>query len=109
MKTTVTKTNDKSHHLIKAGVMMTLTFLLLTGGTAYASHSHHDYNSGLSISLGYVYYPSIHHYNDTYSYPRHNHHYKSHYKRGNYGHHNSWRNKHGRKHHRKHHNRHHDY
>lgn len=113
MNITASKVNDKTQRLLKSAAIITLTFLLLTGGTAYASHSHHGYNSGLSISLGYVYYPKVDLHQDVYSYPRYGHHSRNNHYRANYGHHKPWRSKHARKHHGKHHgkrhSRHYDY
>ncbi len=106
MKATAIKSINRTHQLIKASVLLAVTILALTGGTAYASHRHHDGNSGLSISLGYVYYPKVHVYEDVHRYPRHVRHYDNHHYRGHHGHkghHKSWRNKHAYKHHGKRH------
>ena len=110
MKATAIKSINKAHQLIKTGALLTVTMLFLTGGTAYANHRHHDGNSGLSISLGYVYYPKARVYEDAYRYPRHvryydNHNYRGHH--GHRGHHKSWKNKHAYKHHGRHHGKHH--
>ena len=112
MKATSIKSVNKAHQLIKTSALVMVTMLFLTGGTAYANHRHHDGNSGLSISLGYVYYPKVRVYEDVNRYPRHvryydNHNYRGHH--GHRGHHKSWKNKHARKHHGKHGRRHHDY
>ncbi|MEA1889106.1 MAG: hypothetical protein U9N50_04915 [Pseudomonadota bacterium] len=107
MNATAIQSSNRTHHLIKANILLMATILFLTGGTAYASHRHHEYTSGLPVTFDYIYYPNIHLYQDTYSYPRHTHHYNNYYYRANYGRHKPWRNKHGHKHHRKHHNGHH--
>jgi hypothetical protein len=52
MKATAIKSTNRTQQLIKASVLLAVTILFLTGGTAYASHRHHDGNSGLSITLG---------------------------------------------------------
>ncbi len=104
MKATTTQSINRTQPLIKASIVLVITILLLTGGTAYASHRHQDYNSGLSITLGYIYYPKVDIYQDIHRQPRHRHHYNNHHYRGNYGHHKPWRNKHARKHHHGHHN-----
>jgi len=103
MKATTTQSTNRTKQLIKASVLTMLTILLLSGGTAYASHNHHGGNSGLSITLGYVYYPKVHVYEEVRRYPRHVNRYDNHQYRGHHGHHKSWRNKHGYKHHGKHH------
>ena len=108
MKATTTQSISRTHPLIKASILLVVTILFLTGGTAYASHRHHDYNSGrsnsgLSITLGYIYYPKVDLYQDVHRQPHHTHRYNNHHYRGNYGHHKPWRNKHARKHHHGHH------
>jgi hypothetical protein len=99
MKAIATKATNKTQQRIKASFLVLSTILLFTAGTAHASHRHHNGNSGLSISLGYVYYPKVHVYDDVYRYPRHSHHSNKHHYRGQHKHHKSRRNKHGHKHH----------
>ena len=108
MKATAIQSINGTQPLIKASILLVVTILFLTGGTAYASHRHHDYNSGqsnsgLSITLGYIYYPKVHLYQDAHRQPHHYRHYNKHHYRGNHGHHKPWKNKHARKHRHGHH------
>ena len=103
MKTTAIQTIDRTHQLIKTAILLMVTILFLTGGTAYASHRQHDYNSGLSITFDYIYLPQRDQYYEVYRQPTHYSHYNDHHYRG---HHKQWKNKHSHKHHGKHHGKH---
>ena len=103
MKTTAIQTIDSTHQRIKTTILLMVTILFLTGGTAYASHRNHDYNSGLSITFDYIYYPQRHQYYEVYRQPVHYSH-SDHNYRGDQKH---WKNKHSRKHHGKHRGKHH--
>lgn len=103
MKVTTIQPIDRTHRLIKTSVLLMVTIPLLTVGTAYASHRHHDYNSGTSITFGYIFYPKAPLYHKAYRHPRHHRYYNSHY-RGHYGRYNPWRNEHAYKYRRNHYN-----
>lgn len=114
MKATSLQSTNKTHRLIKTTVLVAVTILTLSGGTAYASHRHHGQHSGASISFDSLYYPGLHLSYSNSSHPRHYRRY-NHYS-GRHGHHERYShgyrhgrghgNKHGNKHARKHHNGH---
>jgi len=104
MKATAVQSIDRTHQLIKTTVLLMVTILFLTGGTAYARHRHYDSNRGASIIFGDFYYPETSLYHKAYRQPRHYRYYNDYYYRDYYSHFRPWRGRHNYKIRRKHYN-----